>query len=410
MVNKVRGIVTYTLISIMLLAMVITGIQGCIKKAPITSTSIDNTIPNIVTDNIETEKPISTITGPCSPTIHLTPTNTIKPITPTIEPTRTSTPVPTPTITIKATKTLSPAPTPTSTPVIQKTVVGIAVKENATYADSDELVRRAVRNAGGLESVITKGCIVLLKPNVVYPDPPETTVTSWRVVQAAVDMVLELGASKIYIVEASPLGNNFLAAGYGNIKNAELFDMNNLGEEDCYQIKPEGSLTGEALWVPKMYKDADVVITMPKMKTHGNTDVTLSLKNSIGVPPRDFYLRDGIKRHLHDLGINKSIIDLNLIRKPDFTIIDAIRAGQGEGPKNTEFVNSNMIIAAKDIVAADTVAAYYMGFDVTEIIHLTYARNINLGETYMDKIKVMGANLYGIRKHFKRSSYWRREP
>lgn len=385
MTYKIKGMIIYGLIAAMLIAIIITGIAGCTKKAPITSTFKSNIISNITSDK----------------TNATTPTNTKNSITLSIQPIQTPTPVSIQTKTVNITNT----PSPTTTSVVQeKTLVGIAIKENATYSDSEELVRKAVENAGGLDSVITRGCIVLIKPNLVYPDPPETTVTSWRVVQTVVDMVLDLGASKVIIAEATPLGNTFLATGFYNIKNAELFDMNILSEEDCYLIKPLLSQTGVALYVPKMYVDADVVITMPKMKTHGSTGVTLSLKNSIGVPPTHIYVegKENTKMKLHDLDINKSIIDLNLIRKPDFTIIDAIRAGEGNGPKNTKFVNPNMIIAAKDLVAGDTVAAYYMGYDVSEIIHLLYARNINLGETYLDKINVVGADIEAIRMHFIR--------
>lgn len=385
---KIKGIITYGLILIMLTTVIATGITGCFKKAPNTSTTKNNNTSSISGHKTNPKTPTNISTE------HNTNINTANFITSNTNSNQTSTP---------SNTTNSPSPTATGI-VEEKTLVGIATKENASYADSDELVRKAIANAGGLESIITKGCIVLIKPNLVYPDPPETTVTSWRVTQTVVDMVLELGASKVIIAEATPLGNTFLATGFNNIKNAELFDMNTLSKDDCYLVKPEKGLTGVALYVPKMYVDADVIITIPKMKTHGNTEVTLSLKNAIGVPPTHIYMRgsENTKLKLHDLDISKSIIDLNLIRKPDFTVIDAIRAGEGNGPKNTKFVNSNMIIAAKDIVAGDTVAAYYMGYNVQEVKHLLYAREIELGNTYLYKMNIVGADIYAIRKNFIR--------
>ena len=283
-------------------------------------------------------------------------------------------------------------------------VIAIAHKDGAGYdIDSENLVREAVKLAGGFKKLIKKGSTVVIKPNIVYPDPPGTTVTHWRVVQTVVDMVNELGAGKVYIVEATPLGNNFRAAGYNNIKNAELFDMNVLKAEDCYEIKLDNGYTGQSIWIPKMYMDADVVITIPKMKTHGNTDVTLSLKNAFGVPPTHFYLGPGdVKRKLHDYGISNSIVDINLARKPDFAIIDAITAGEGMGPMNTKFVKSGIVIAGRDIVAADTIAAYYMGYKVSEVKHLVKAGEAGLGVNDLDKIVVKGADLEAIKKKFER--------
>lgn len=286
-----------------------------------------------------------------------------------------------------------------------KPIVGIAHKDGATYDnDTEDLVREAIKKAGGLKSLIKKDCTVVIKPNIVFADKPGTTVTHWKLVQTVVDIVRELGAGEVYIAEASPMGNNFAAAGYNNIKNAKLFDMNVLTENDCYKIEPEKGLTGEALWVPKMYKDADVLITMPKMKTHSEAQVTLSLKNAIGVPPKDLYWKNGAKGRLHELKIYRSIVDLNLIRKPDFTVIDAITAGEGDGPANKRFVKAGMVIASHEIVAADTVAAYYMGFDPLEVLHIRYAGEVGLGINDLDGIVVKGVDIEAIRKKFVRGN------
>jgi uncharacterized protein (DUF362 family) len=154
----------------------------------------------------------------------------------------------------------------------------------------------------------------------------------------------------------------FKDLGYKKIKGVELIDLNKFGKEDCYRIKPKNSLTGETFYIPKVYMDADVVISAAKLKTYNLVGVTLSLKNAFGVPPAGLYGSIGGKVKLHDLGVEKSIVDLNKIRKPDFAVIDGIIGGKGAGPADDTPVNSNIIIAGKDLVATDTVGLNFMCF------------------------------------------------
>lgn len=280
-----------------------------------------------------------------------------------------------------------------------KSVVGIGL--GSEYA---EVTRIAIRNAGGLERIIKPNSTVVIKPNLVKASlPEEGIVTDFRVVQEIVDMVRGLGAGKVIIAEATPFGNVFEAVRFNEISGAELFDMNACGEEDCYRIRPEKSLTKEELMIPRLYMDADVVIGVAKLKTHFEYDagVTLSLKNSMGVPPTKFYGQD-YKEKLHLWGLKEAIVDINKIRKPDFVVIDGIIGGEGYGATQVRPVRSNIVLAGSDPVAVDTVALNFMGFTVEEALHVQLAAKEGLGISDLNRIKIVGADLDSIRTRFQR--------
>ncbi len=275
--------------------------------------------------------------------------------------------------------------------------------------DFDKVTREAVSNAGGLKDIIKKGDVVVIKPNIcTYADAGAPTITDYHVVQTVVDMARECGASKIIVAEGSIFGDVFDKASaeqnkYNLIKGAELFNMNDCNEKQCYKMKADESLTGQSIFIPKVYMDADVVIGVPKLKTHFIEDavVSLCLKNSYGVPPLKLY-GIGDKSGLHELGLIESVIDINRIRTPDFFVIDGIVGGEGIGPLDNTSVDSKIIFAGKDPVAMDTAAAYFMGFGIDELPIVKRASEEGLGIGDLNKIKVVGADLKAIRMKFQR--------
>lgn len=270
----------------------------------------------------------------------------------------------------------------------------------------------AITNAGGLQDIVKDGDVVLIKPNLcIEPSPDSPRCTDYRVVQEIVNEVKELGASRVIIAESSFSGNVFnerilKKSLYGTIEGVELFNFNDCGKDDCYALRSENGLVNKDIYIPKVYMDADVVITVAKMKTHQLPDavVSLCLKNCYGVVSTQLY--GGVdKEGIHAFGIKNSIVEINRIRKPDFAVIDGIVGGEGFGPVENTAVDSQIIIAGKDLVAVDTVGATFMGFAVDDIPHLKLAGETNLGITDLSKINIVGADLDKIKMSFKRITY-----
>jgi uncharacterized protein (DUF362 family) len=273
--------------------------------------------------------------------------------------------------------------------------------------DFAKVTDTAIENSGELKAIIKKGNLVLIKPNLCTITPPGSALTTdYRVVEEVVNLAYKYGAGKVVIAEGPIFGNAFdksaLAVNkYNLIKNVELINLNDFDYTDCYGLTPKNTLTHKAIFIPKVYMDADVVISVAKLKTHFQPDavVSLSLKNSFGVPPGKIY-GIGEKDGLHDLGLKEAIVDINKIRKPDFAIIDGIIGGEGYGPINNTPVKSNVIFAGKDPVALDTVALTFMGFRVEQIPHVKLAGEEKLGISDLKSIKIKGADINKIKMKF----------
>ncbi|MCX7921352.1 MAG: DUF362 domain-containing protein [Clostridia bacterium] len=294
--------------------------------------------------------------------------------------------------------TLAPMPNP---------IVGAARGEVNDYA---KVTREAVQNAGGLKDIIKPGSTVLIKPNmIITAGPSEGKITDYRMVQELANIAKELGAKRIVVADGSPWGKPFdnKRTRYKSIAGVELLDFNDCQKEDCYYLKAPNGVTDASFYIPKIYMDADVVISAAKLKTHFEAIVTLSLKNVFGVPPLTLAGSSGAigtgKGQLHDLGIENSIVDLNKIRKPDFAIIDGIIGGDGNMPISGSPVDSKIIFAGIDPVAVDTVGLNFMGFTVDDIPHVKLAGEKGLGINDFTKIKVVGADINKIKMSFTRA-------
>jgi uncharacterized protein (DUF362 family) len=278
-------------------------------------------------------------------------------------------------------------------------------------ADHAKATRDAIANAGGLAGIVKKGDVVLIKPNLctgARADEPKTT--DYRVVAAIVDAVKALDPSRIIIAEGAFSGDAFskeaLAQNkYGSIRGVEFYNFNACEKKDCYEVTPPKSLIGKSLFIPKIFMDADVVIEAPKMKTHFQPAavVSLTIKNSFGVPSEKIYGGYGYKNGLHNFPLSEIIVELNKIRLPGFTVIDGVMGGEGYGPSNNTPVKSEIVIAGRDPLAADVVALTFMGFTLDQIPHLQLAAKEGLGNSKLSKIKVAGADLDAIKMDFKSS-------
>jgi uncharacterized protein (DUF362 family) len=121
-------------------------------------------------------------------------------------------------------------------------------------------------------------------------------------------------------------------------------------------------------WLPRTALEADLIVSMPKAKTHHWSGVTLSMKNMFGVVPGAKY--GWPKNILHWKGIQQSILDICATVPVHFVIADAIVAMEGNGPLNGHPRPLHRIVLADDPVAADATCARLMGLDPTRITHI----------------------------------------
>ena len=264
-------------------------------------------------------------------------------------------------------------------------------------------VRKAIELAGGLTDIIKQGNTVIIKPNIVVAKSPETgATTDPRVCQAIANMVREIGARPI-IAESAFVGLDteeaIQVAGYGKLRQEgyEVVDLKKKGIETVKVPVPKGKALKEVS-LPKVVVDADVIISVPKMKTHDQAEVTLALKNMKGVLP------DSFKRKLHHVfGVFQGVADLMTVVKPSLAVVDGIVAMEGLGPAFGDPIKMNLIIVGKDLVAVDAVTSKIMGFDPQECGCVREAAQSRIGTADLNKIEVIGEPIAKVQRRFKRA-------
>lgn len=261
---------------------------------------------------------------------------------------------------------------------------------------------------------IKPGQKVLIKPNVLIGlNPGAAATTHPALVSAVVKHVISCQA--LPFVGDSP-GNAF-----GNIKEAfEKTGIKQAAESAGARMiyfhengiielnSPSKNRFQKTLRISKPVLEMDVIINLPKIKTHNLTLYTGAIKNMFGVVP-GFYKAQFHANALKPQDFAKAMVDIIEITKPGFTIMDAIIGMEGIGPSAGDPRKLGAIIASTDIVALDAIASYLIGFEPEQIDTTLEAFRRNLGEMDINKIKIIGATLKEMRqadwKH-PASIYW----
>ncbi len=274
--------------------------------------------------------------------------------------------------------------------------------------DVEGAVGKAVSLTDGFERVAWRGAKVLVKPNVALPAKAGTgIVTDARVVEAVTKLVLERNPKKVVIGEGSSVGYDFPmrldsihcmeVAGVVEVAKKLGVEIVDLNRDELVKVRVADAFVMERFAIAKTAWEADVIISLPVIKTHIRTGITCGLKNMKGVLPGDE------KKRTHKLGLDRGIVDLNRVTKPIFTVVDGIIGVQGAWGSQSEEVNRvplGLIIAGSDVVAVDAVSATIAGFDVGEILHIQGAAEANLGVCDMGLIEVRGERIGSVRHPF----------
>ncbi len=237
----------------------------------------------------------------------------------------------------------------------------VAVVKAATY--STGLVQPIVEGIRAC-NLDPRGKRVLLKPNLVEFDRTTSINTDPAVVAAAYEAFRELGAAEVRIGEGPGHRRDTFdlvrQAGY----TADLFtDLNRDDVTEVAGFADEGSI-----YLPNTALQADLIVSMPKMKTHHWAGVTLSMKNLFGVVPGAVY--GWPKNRLHYVGITRSILELNRIFRNTFAIVDGIVGMEGNGPIQGTPKAAGVLVMGADLRAVDATCCRLMEIDPLSIEYL----------------------------------------
>lgn len=234
----------------------------------------------------------------------------------------------------------------------------------------EHLIRDAIYQLG---LSLPRKRTALLKPNIVIPAKPASAIITHPAVAEAMVAVLEAnGFEDIVIGEGAGLGADeseiFEVAGYTALEQRGV-RLVNLNKAERVEIDWKYG----RLRIPKIVAEADLYVNLPKMKTHGQTVVTLAMKNQKGL------LSHADKMRFHKWGLHGPLVELAKVVKPDLIVVDAVEAMEGEGPLRGKKKKVGALVIGTNLLETDIACCTLMGINPTEVEHLTLGMREGLG-------------------------------
>ena len=268
-----------------------------------------------------------------------------------------------------------------------------------------ETLAAAVRTGwGSSRPPDLRGKRVVIKPNVVDASPDRPIHTDPRLVEALILHLRSLGAREIVVAEGASHNRDsegiFRQSGYEALAKRQGDRHVDLNYDDIRMVKcvnPRATLLRE-IALPKTIATAEIIISVPKMKTHRLAGITLSMKNMFGILPGMVY--GWPKNTLHWNGIPLSICEINGTVKTHYSIVDGVVGMEGYGPLLGTARKAGVLVMGDNALAVDATAARVMGVDPARVDYLALAHKIRLGSLRREDIAVAGVAIEHVRADF----------
>jgi uncharacterized protein (DUF362 family) len=239
------------------------------------------------------------------------------------------------------------------------------------------------------------GKSVLLKPNLVDYIPEAEINTHPILIIAAADCFRRLGVKRVIVAEGPGHQRDtqlvLQATGLAQHLKEQGIPFVDLNRDEVAKVRLRADYSRlKHLWLPRTVLKADFIVSMPKVKTHHWSGVTLSMKNMFGVVPGVKY--GWPKNLLHWRGIQQSVVDLVATVPIHFVIADAIVCMEGNGPLAGTARRLDRILLSDDPVAADATCAQLMGLVPERVPYIVETAKF-LGNLPLSRIEQLSAPL-----------------
>jgi uncharacterized protein (DUF362 family)/ferredoxin len=277
------------------------------------------------------------------------------------------------------------------------TQVSIVRAGNYDVDEIREAVRKGIELIGGLETIVKPGDRVFVKINHLPPaSPPERGIVTHPIFAEGVIELLKEAGADITVGDDIESGrrDGFSISGFRQMCQRAGVRLINLREGGFAAIEGKGRLI-DPVYVSRVAVEADVIVNLPKLKTHTLTVFTGGIKNMYGTIPaslRHRYHRD----FLNVDDFNLMLTDVFAAVIPQLTIMDGIVAMEGEGPANGSLRQTNIILASRDAVALDTVATSIIRLNPEDIGTIHYCDERGLGVGKLEAIEVSGESIRSV--------------
>jgi uncharacterized protein (DUF362 family) len=258
--------------------------------------------------------------------------------------------------------------------------------------DAKSATLEALKALGGMQRFVEPGQVVAIKPNSSFASPPDWGATTHPdVLAAVVEACLEADARRVLVIDHTMPGQDRCFERCGAADAVASFPRTklvSLDEEKSYRPiqVPAGKELHETQ-IPAVIQKADVFINVPTAKSHAATEVSLGLKNLMGL----IWDRQSFHR---DMDLHAAIADLGTVLRPQLTVLDAMRILKTGGPTGPGDVDAfGGVVVGSDPVAVD---AYGVGlstwngrtYQADQIAHLRQAAEHGLGNLKLEALRV----------------------
>ena len=283
----------------------------------------------------------------------------------------------------------------------QRSVIAI---KTATEAGLLNEIHDCLQESGCLKRIEASNSIVI-KPNLITDNPAyieSGANTSMAVLTSLLRIIRKIKPDARIVIGESDVGTKvkgrLLSEAYrimGFHDLCEKFNVTavNFSEEEKVKIPLEKGLYFKEITVPAEAFKADLIIGIPKIKTHKYAKLTCSLKNMFGMIPNP-------KRVIYHNHLDEAIVDINqAFGRKTIALVDGIVSMEGNGPVYGTPVKTDVILASTDLVALDYVVAKMIGLDPDDIPYIRLAESVGLGQT--ENIRTFGGQ--NLQWAFKKS-------
>lgn len=260
------------------------------------------------------------------------------------------------------------------------------------------VVKKSFENLGGLHRFIKSGDKVLIKPNLLSAKDPSRAITTHpSIVQAVAEEVLALKG--IPYIGDSPGGADRGVKRVWDNTQMSLASHNSSVPLVSFEekgVEKRISQTGKNYYIARPVLEADVIISLAKLKTHTLTLMTGGIKNMFGVIPgfrKGEYHKEAPKPEM----FAEVIVDIFSLVKPRITLVDAVMGMEGDGPASGEPKYLGFLLASEDAVAMDAVAAKVLGFKEGEVDSTKIAVKRGLGIADYSQIEIAGEKIENVK-------------
>lgn len=266
-----------------------------------------------------------------------------------------------------------------------KTLHPTTLKPGVVVAHGEDpamITRAAIQELGGMEGLVSRGDVVVIKPNIAWDRPPELAAnTNPDVVAELVRLCRAAGARRVKVFDHACSPNpapSYERSGIAEAARragADVYYVN----RDAFHLLPIPGAAALPEWT--FYEEVltcDVLINVPILKHHGTSRLTMALKNVFGMVGGD---RGMLHRDIH-----RKMVDLNRVVKVDLTVLDAYRVLRRHGPTggrlddvDNSHEGARRVIVSRDPVAADAYGAELFGLKPSEVGFIREGYDAGLG-------------------------------